>query len=314
MIRGVHHVGLTVANLPKMVSFYRQAAQFSPLPQHPFAVETRFSRIGEENRPIEKSLMLQAPNGYLELIPLDGAAEPSRLDVNQAGLRHICVQSAEGPAVYQNFSDAGAQFHSEFVSLGTGYLYAYARDPEQNVVELEGAPKGPNEAPPWLAHVAIVTHDIDRLSDFYSGLLGRRVHNRGHFHSNDRFDKVTALKNVDVKAAWIHTENLIIEMWQYINPPTEEQPVSLFSTAGINHISFEVDDIAADKLALQQSGYELCRDETICNGGKSVLGRDVDGNLIELLEIDQSYSGLSINALDDVSIIPRLAGVEAGAA
>ena len=314
MIRGVHHIGLSVTDLSTTAVFYQQAAQFTPLPQHPFAVDKRFSSVCAEDRAISTSMMLKAPNGYLEIFGRDGANEPSRWDVNKSGLRHICVQSAKGPDVYQKFTAAGATFHSEFVSLGTGYLYAYGRDPEDNVVELEGAPRGPAGLSPWLAHVAIVTHDIDRLSAFYSEILQRPIHNQGHFHSNKRFDTVTALQDVDVKAAWIHTENLIIEMWQYINPSTEQRtsPPS-FSDLGFNHISFEVDDVALEVDRLKQCGFEICRKEVSFAGGKSVLGRDIDGNLIEFLELDEHRAEYSIRSLEETHIFPLLSGVEVGA-
>ena len=35
-----------------------------------------------------------------------------------------------------------------------------------------------------------------------------------------RFDEVTGIENVRIRAAWFNTGNMVIELWQFIHPAT----------------------------------------------------------------------------------------------
>ena len=137
MIKGIHHVALTLANARGAAKFYADAAGFT-------AVDNVHLRLPTSANAIEHTdaSWLQAPNAYLRLLEPTAPPQPpkARREVAEAGIVHVCLQSVDMDNLYQNFARAGASFHAPPVDLGTGFLYSYARDAENNVVELEGVP------------------------------------------------------------------------------------------------------------------------------------------------------------------------------
>jgi len=90
---------------------------------------------------------------------------------------------------------------------GAGVRYAYARDADDIMFEVEQVDAPRFDGPIWLAHVALVSHDIDRLVDFYRDLLGVEPYRRANTIKGSRFDEVTGLDDVRVRAAWFNTVN-----------------------------------------------------------------------------------------------------------
>jgi catechol 2,3-dioxygenase-like lactoylglutathione lyase family enzyme len=169
--------------------------------------------------------------------------------------------------------------------LGTGNSYVYIRDPEGNLLELEGTPWAPEEARrPWFAHVALVTPDISRLTDFYALLTGIDIHRQGSFGPSPKFDHVAGLSDICFTGAWSRLANAELEFWCYAHPPTLPRDRRNLAAPGWNHICFESDNIEADYARLMAHGVELHGPPHAFGNAWLFFGRDPDGNVFEVLQ------------------------------
>ncbi|ESZ89118.1 MAG: hypothetical protein Q27BB25_00110 [Blastomonas sp. CACIA14H2] len=194
MITGLHHTGLVVSDLDAAIAFFTS--------QQAFAVASRFDLADTpENRAMlqmddarARVALLRGTLGAIELFEYSDAghcANPGR-EVYSAGIRHICLQQDLSDSLYDGFVSAGAASHSRPSGLGTGNSYVYIRDPEGNIIELEGVPWAPAAADrPWFAHTAIVSPDMPRLLAFYALLTGQESARQGAFGPDPKFDRVS---------------------------------------------------------------------------------------------------------------------------
>lgn len=297
MIKGLHHAGLSVDDLDRAIGFYQTA--------HAFQVNSRFSvpdsaelraMLEVDNSACELAL-LKGPTGFLELFQFANPVEPAGSpEVFRAGLRHLCIQAVDGNQLYDAFVGAGAKSHARPSGLGTGNLYCYIRDPEDNILELEGLPYATSvTSPPWFAHVALVTPDIQRLSAFYSFVTGVPVHSTGHFGPDRKYDVVAGLENIVFDGAWVKAGPLTLEFWHYHQPQTQSRPPANASQKGWNHFALEVDDLDAEYQRLLAAGVPF-HGVPMSNGAvRFVYGRDPDGNIFELLQVLPGHEHLSLD-------------------
>jgi catechol 2,3-dioxygenase-like lactoylglutathione lyase family enzyme len=312
MIKGLHHAGLSVANLNAAVNFYTTAHAFEEAWRFSIDNSVEAQRLlGVEDAQAEVAL-LRGPTGFLELFQFANPKRPTlpsvnRSEVFQAGLRHICLQAVDGHALYESFMQAGAHSHHPPSGLGTGNLYCYIRDPERNIIELEGVPYASSiKSEPWFAHVAIVTPDIVRLTDFYTLVTGNPVHSKGHFGPEAKFDVVAGLEGIVFDGAWIKAGGLTIEFWQYHTPKTDPVPPVDASTHGWSHFALEVEDLDFEYARLCALGVAF-HTPPVSNGrARFVYARDPDGNIFELIEPRQSATQLSIDHLKGLTIPQEL--------
>lgn len=294
MIKGLHHVALAVADIEAAQAFYGAAAGLqlqagadAGLPGAPGA---------------QAAFMLAGPNGWLRLLS-SPELEPGKAPVWEAGITHFCLQSVHAHGVQTSFREAGASFHSDLIDLGTGYLYCYARDPEGNVIEIEGVAPVWADPSPWFAHLAISTADIGVLAAFYAKVLGTSAARSPRFHNNRRLDRIAAGENIALEAAWIPGPNMQIELMQYFNPPTLRRAASgPRPGSGYRYIALEVDDVAAELARLLSLGA------TVAQGWPEASRRhaycaDPEGNILLLLA---PGADSAIAALPDPHIVARL--------
>ena len=261
----VHHVAINAHDPVAMATLYQQSMGLQPV----------FSDAG--------TTWLAGPNGFVALVATDrpvGEVERQRR-VCDAGITHFCIQMADGNALWSRMDAAGMSFNDAPVALGTGAIYAYGADTENNVIEVEGVPDADPAAPPWIAHVALASPDLPRLADFYARLIGRSPHNGGRF-ANALFENITGLKDVDVSAAWIMADNLTFEMWQYHNPPTLPHPMRRVDAPGYAYVGFGCHDLEAERARVAEGGIALT--DTTVAGFAAAAGTDPDGNRFILFE------------------------------
>jgi catechol 2,3-dioxygenase-like lactoylglutathione lyase family enzyme len=194
---------------------------------------------------------------------------PNLLPANDAGIAHFCIQSVEPEQLWRDLADRGMRWNAELVGLGTGYLYAYGYDVEGNLVELEGTTGAQDGRLSWLAHVAVVTSDMDRASGFYEALTGAEAHGSG-LHSHPNMGRIAALESVTARAAWIATPQLTLELWQYVTPPTGPHPST--RPTGYRSLGFVADDLAAERARLLAAGIRVEAEPD------ALTGVDPDGN------------------------------------
>ena len=287
MITGIHHTGLVVRDLDAGIAFFAAGADFAVVSRFDVADTPGKRALLQVADATGRAALLRGTLGCIELFEFaaTAGAEPRRPDIFEAGIRHICIQGALDDVLFDRMIAVGASGHARPSGLGTGNLYAYIRDPEDNVIEVEGVPwTPPGVTRAWYAHTAIVTPDIDRLSEFYAMVTGAPVHRRGTFGPDHKFDRVGGFTDARFHGAWLRTGNAELEFWQYVVPPTEPAPRRVMSAPGWNHLCFETGDIDADVARLHGAGVELHAPAEETGTARIAFFRDPDGNVFELLE------------------------------
>jgi catechol 2,3-dioxygenase-like lactoylglutathione lyase family enzyme len=241
---------MSVTDLKASVEFYSEALGVR-LQNTPDTMQAEDASLGFSTP--SNSAVLAFPNGYLKLSEYDRSdfSPPPVLPVKGPGITHVCYQSPTSEDIYQRLINGGATTVSRGEQpvhlLGQGVYYAYARDHDGIMYETEHLDHAPFEGPIWLSHAALVSPDLDRLVEFYSLLLDAKPNRRTDRASGPRFDEVAGYDNVMIRAAWFDIGNMILEMWQFVNPVTPEpQRPSAIEDVGYNKVAFEVSDLQTE--------------------------------------------------------------------
>jgi catechol 2,3-dioxygenase-like lactoylglutathione lyase family enzyme len=308
MIVGIHHIGVSVQNLDSAAAFYEKAFGFEEIVRFPLRDDPA-GRAMLQLPAISGSLaMLRAPNMIVEAFEFSGAMRrPYDRPVNEPGITHFCLQTASMAEVATRMQAAGGEFASQPTDLGADILYAYPRDPDGNVIELECLPAAAETAPVWAAHVSITTPDIDRAVSFYERLTGATARRSGRLGPNAKIDQVTGLAGVRVSGAWIPVGNVQLEFWQYHEPAAVgvDEGRSI-SDPGYSHFAIEVDDLPADRARAEQLGMVFQGEPISAGGISATYGRDPDGIVVELIQLSGADRRLGIAALQDPNIVARV--------
>jgi catechol 2,3-dioxygenase-like lactoylglutathione lyase family enzyme len=300
MIKGIHHIGISVANIAESISFFKGA---TTLTCHS---NSGFSGAGlAETTPVDAAV-LKGPNCYLELMQFDSSVQGDTLGipVEGPGVTHICFQSPAELKMYNMFTSQ----HAIPVTRGTGPVdlggygvhYAYLRNSDQTMFEVEQIDKPQFEGPVWIAHVALVSHDIDRLVDFYSKMFAIEPYRRANKVVGPRIEEVTNLDNVRVRAAWFNIGNMVLEIWEYVNPVTPDTGAARsFESLGYNKYAFEVADLDSEMIRLEAMGVSFTGDILKTPTGYEAYATDPDGNCFSLLQVGDN--DLSIDHLSAIT-------------
>ncbi len=310
MILGIHHITLVVSDLSAAERYYCATAGMLRVATSTAAIMTTADHAlgGMEF----DHCLLVGRNAYLQLIAPhwpEGNPAAAANPINRAGVRHFCAQNYDVAPLAAAVIANGGGLIAPPLDLGTGNQYAYSRDPEGNIIEIEGLPYAPVGEPTWLAHVALVTRDIDRAIAFYSGLFGNALKSRGRFGPGPQFDRMGGLVDAQIEGAWLPAGNMQLELWQFHVPTSPVEARRNLFDPGYSRLCLESDDLNADAALLVMLGGALLRDGLDGDGARAVLGSDPEGNLIEIIELSGAGAALSISTLPDPSICAR---VEAG--
>jgi catechol 2,3-dioxygenase-like lactoylglutathione lyase family enzyme len=308
MIVGLHHLGVSVESLERAISFYASAFGFEEVSRFPLKDNPAGRAMLQLPSIAGNAAMLRSPNMILEVFEFEGA-KSRHFDrpVNEPGITHFCLQTSDMAGAASRLTAAGGRFPSEPTDLGADILYAYPRDPDRNVIELECLPVVSETAPVWGAHVSITTPDIDRAVDFYERLTGGTARRSGRLGPNPKIDQVTNLEGAEVTGAWLPVGNVQLEFWQYHKPAAADVDKGrLISDAGYSHFAFEVEDLPGERARAEQLGM-VFQGEPISMGGISATyGRDPDGNVVEFIEFRGADRALSVAAFPDPGIVARV--------
>lgn len=120
-------------------------------------------------------------------------------------------------------------------------------------------------------HIAIICSDYRRSLEFYTEVLGLRVIAE-HYRAERKSYKTDLALNDDY----------VVELFSFPEPP---QRVTNPEAAGLRHLAFEVDDIAAAVAELDrlQIAHEAIRTDEYTSR-RFIFFRDPDGLPIELYE------------------------------
>ena len=299
---GFNHIGVSVSALQASVKLYTEAASFEEHASKQLSNTAAEQASGFNNARAGRTT-LACQNGYLELSQYDAsvAGPPEKIPVEGPGITHVCYQSPTSRDLYGRFKERGAKPVSRGnapVDLGGyGVYYAYERDADGIMFETEHMDEPHFEGPLWFSHVALVSPDIDRLVDFYQNIIGFEPTRRSDQVTGPRFDDVADHDDTFIRAAWFNMRNMILELWQFIEPVTPEAgPPIPYERIGYNKFAFEVTDIQSDYKRLAESGVEFLSEPVQNDVSTEVFGRDPDGNLFSLIQ-PAADSGNSIIAL-----------------
>jgi catechol 2,3-dioxygenase-like lactoylglutathione lyase family enzyme len=279
MIEGIHHVGLQA---PVPAQALAPFAHFFGVPVH---------HLGGQ-------AWLAAANGFL--VASQGAAPERTASVHAIGLAHICLQAQEARTARERLESQGIQLLADPVSLGTGFRYCYARDPAGRLIEMETGTFLQPDPQGWLAHAAFVTDDLDRITSFYSDLLGLPLSLGPRVAGHPGVDAVAQLKGIDLEAVWIRGLNLTLEFWRYHAPALSEPGERQCAYTHLALVAGDPELAHARALALGAQGTEVM--DLLGERAPSVL--DPDGN--RLVFMRPRRGALQMSDLVDASLIDHV--------
>ncbi|MEY2944012.1 MAG: hypothetical protein RLY97_2026 [Pseudomonadota bacterium] len=142
MIRGIHHAGINVRDMERMLRFYREAFGFEPLDDgFGWSGDATMDHIVDVAGSAAKGVMLRAGNCYLELFQYSAPPPESTrpLRPHDRGYTHFCVDVTDMDNDIVALQAAGMDFRGRgFVDVGhVKTIYGY--DPEGNVIEVQQA-------------------------------------------------------------------------------------------------------------------------------------------------------------------------------
>ena len=139
MIKGAHHVAISVSNLERAIEFYRDTMGMD------YTVPT-FPLVGEKLETImdlsdldARMCVMRSGNLTLELFEFKSpapAAKDSNHPVSDRGITHFGMEVEGIEAYYDRLAAAGVRFHGPIQTFGSGVKAAYGRDLDGNVFEL----------------------------------------------------------------------------------------------------------------------------------------------------------------------------------
>ena len=147
MIRAIHHVALSTANLERLQAFYCGLLGFTEL--------SRTTWKGDQHKidlvmalpgTAATTVMLQLGATCVELFQFEAPAQPVQRaqlvwaegdrPVHKHGITHLCFDVDDVEAEYQRLLAAGVRFHTPPQDFGA-VRATYGRDPDGNVFELQ---------------------------------------------------------------------------------------------------------------------------------------------------------------------------------
>ncbi|MDE0005347.1 MAG: VOC family protein [Rhodospirillaceae bacterium] len=138
-----------------------------------------------------------------------------------------------------------------------------------------------------LHHVALSTPDLDRCLDFYCNVIGAvpASPELSWEAGNEDSDRSLQVNGSAARFAHIRVGKAFMEIFEFRTPAPAELPRRSIDF-GIAHLCFQVDDLDAEYQRMKELGMRFHSEPVrFGDGSKYVYGRDIDDNIIELLEI-----------------------------
>src|SRR5262245_8175633 len=147
-------------------------------------------------------------------------------------------------------------------------------------------------------HTAISTGDIERSLRFYRDLLGfKEVFSSKWDIGTETTDKIVGLKDSSARVVMLRAGNACVELFQYATPEPKPGEVNRpVCDHGITHLCLQVADIDAEYSRLKAAGMRFHCPPQNTSGLRATYGRDPDGNVVELLEVKDQSSSMSVIA------------------
>ncbi|WP_317929788.1 VOC family protein [Halioxenophilus sp. WMMB6] len=140
MINGIHHIGIHVNDMDRMIEFYRAAFGFELVGEgFSWANDEFIDRIVAVKGSAARGCMLRAGTCYMELFEYTAPAPESTEPKNpyDKGYTHFCVDVTNIEEEFVRLQGLGMTF-PEPEPINVGHVKSiYGRDPEGNVIEIQ---------------------------------------------------------------------------------------------------------------------------------------------------------------------------------
>lgn len=141
-------------------------------------------------------------------------------------------------------------------------------------------------------HIGLNSLDAARLVAFYKRVFDlEQVADFAGWRDYPLADRLVGGSSTAASFAMVRGPNCYIEIFQFDAPEgTNPAPLKAWDH-GFTHLCFGVADVVAAHAELRARGMEFLSDQPIDFGEiRAIYGRDVDGNLIELIETDAEHA------------------------
>jgi catechol 2,3-dioxygenase-like lactoylglutathione lyase family enzyme len=139
-----------------------------------------------------------------------------------------------------------------------------------------------------LHHTGFVVRDRDKAVAFYRDVLGLSVISE-YERVGPGIDQVIGYEQAHLKSAILDLGGgHILELIEYLRPPSEERQTEERSTIGATHLAFLVDDIQSVYTKLSEGGATVLNPPAeLAPGRVACYLQDPDGNWLELMELSE---------------------------
>lgn len=302
VIKGVGWVGATVSDLGRTTKLYEDAIGLEQVDDQAITQNALLDKlIGREGVEVQ-TRMMRSVNMQMRFMsfasPSAQAQATTPVPVQGPGFMHMCYQVDQRTQTYEKFLEGGATFlgkkEMQQLNPNNPVYYSYSTDFDGLIAEIEHVDVAALDLPEppkndrRIRHLALATPDLERLTDFYSVLLGqpefRRLGNWSFLRlEGEKLDAVAGLDGIVGESAFFQIRNLELEIFKFHSHPTElpEKPRPI-DALGYNMMVLDVSDLDAARALLIEAGGTIVTERAPFDGGEIIFGRDPDGNLIGL--------------------------------
>ncbi len=130
-------------------------------------------------------------------------------------------------------------------------------------------------------HVGLCVTDLERSRRFYEEGFGftHRDDIRVPDGAASRLLRIPA--PVQLTAVYLERDGFVLELLHFGREGNDPRRNRSFTEPGLTHLSFTVDEVASTCATLTGLGGEVLADTDV--GGRAIMVRDPDGQLLELL-------------------------------
>lgn len=284
---GLRAIGITVRDMDKAIGWYRSALRLGEMRRFTLPAAVFGPDLLTNVGGTVEIVVAEAATGMLQFMAFsDGPPPPpSPLGVTGPGYTHLCLQSPATDPALPKLMGAGFPLVSRCdergVDLGGyGIRYAYGRDPEGRMIEVEILDQPQRAESAWACHLANVVHDHSGMMAFYAGLLDMPPRNTAEQGGRPTFDAVAGIDDVAIRGAWFNPGGLELEVWHFTSPPTPA-PVGRrrLDEIGYNAPLFEVTGIEAAVARLAGLGAQPIGPMIDLGGWATHYAVDPEGSL-----------------------------------
>jgi catechol 2,3-dioxygenase-like lactoylglutathione lyase family enzyme len=142
-------------------------------------------------------------------------------------------------------------------------------------------------------HVGVSVRDLDRAIAFYRDMLELELLTPAFPFEGPMFSQVMGVDDAKGRMAVMRKGSLQLELFEFAQPgPAPKDPSHSVANHGLTHFGIDVADIDAVYERLAAAGVRFhCPVQTFPGGMRATYGRDMDGNVFELLEMSRATAG-----------------------